>query len=55
MTNDKIKEPTCPCEEVELSEKDSAPSNEEKIKALLAKTDVMIAKCKTRKKKKLTA
>lgn len=55
MTNDKTKESTCDETELQLAEKDPAPSNEDKIKSLLAKTEVMIAKCKTRKKKKVTA
>lgn len=53
MTNDKTKEPIA-CEEtdLQLTEKEETPSNEDRIKTLLAKTEMMIAKCKSRKKKK---
>lgn len=54
MTNDKIKEAAC--EEVDSeSEQDATPSNEERIKTLLMKTDLIIAKCKSRNKKKKIA
>lgn len=56
MTNDKAKEATtCEDTELQLVEKETAPTNEERIKTLLAKTDVIIAKCKNRKKKRKTA
>lgn len=54
MTNDKIKEAACEEADTE-SEQETPLSNEERIKTLLIKTDLIIAKCKSRNKKKKIA